>query len=83
MSNVRNWASGLGMAALILLAPIIGFEVVLTAVNSTQNPVAEPSLASAAARNKIADPARLSFGGHMQELTLQGVDFGKICAATS
>jgi hypothetical protein len=31
MSNVRNWASGLGMAALILLAPIIGFAVVLTA----------------------------------------------------
>jgi hypothetical protein len=31
MSNVRNWASGLGMAALILLAPIIGFAVVVTA----------------------------------------------------
>jgi len=31
MSNVRNWASGLGMAVLILLAPIIGFAVVLSA----------------------------------------------------
>ena len=31
MSNVRNWASGLGMATLILLAPIIGFAVVVTA----------------------------------------------------
>jgi hypothetical protein len=31
MSNVRNWVSGLGMAALILLAPIIGFAVVVTA----------------------------------------------------
>jgi hypothetical protein len=31
MSNVRNWASGLGMAALILLAPIIGFAVVVAA----------------------------------------------------
>ena len=31
MSNVRNWASGLGMAALILLAPIIGFAAVVAA----------------------------------------------------
>lgn len=31
MSNVRNWASGLGMAAVILLAPIIGFAVVVAA----------------------------------------------------
>ena len=30
MSNVRNWASGLAIAALILLAPIIGFSVVVT-----------------------------------------------------
>ena len=30
MSNVRNWASGLVIAALILLAPIIGFSVVVT-----------------------------------------------------
>jgi len=31
MRNFRNWASGLGMAALILLAPIIGFAVVVAA----------------------------------------------------
>jgi hypothetical protein len=31
MSNVRNWASGLATAALILLAPIIGFAVIVTA----------------------------------------------------
>ena len=31
MSNVRNWASGLVVATLILLAPIIGFAVVVTA----------------------------------------------------
>jgi hypothetical protein len=31
MSNVRNWASGLLLAVLILLAPIIGFAGVLTA----------------------------------------------------
>ncbi len=31
MSNVRNWASGLLLAALILLAPIIGFAAVVTA----------------------------------------------------
>ena len=31
MSNVRNWASGLLLAALILLAPIIGFAVVVAA----------------------------------------------------
>jgi hypothetical protein len=31
MSNFRNWASGLVMAALILLAPIIGFAAVFTA----------------------------------------------------
>jgi len=31
MNNFRNWASGLGMATLILLAPVIGFAVVLTA----------------------------------------------------
>ena len=30
MSNVRNWASGLATAALILLAPVIGFAVVVT-----------------------------------------------------
>jgi hypothetical protein len=31
MSNVRNWASGLLLAILILLAPVIGFAVVVTA----------------------------------------------------
>jgi hypothetical protein len=31
MSNVRNWASGFAVAALILLAPIIGFAVVVAA----------------------------------------------------
>jgi membrane-bound metal-dependent hydrolase YbcI (DUF457 family) len=31
MSNVQNWASGLGMAALIMLAPVIGFAVVVAA----------------------------------------------------
>ena len=31
MSNVRNWASGLLLTALILLAPIIGFAVVVAA----------------------------------------------------
>jgi hypothetical protein len=31
MSNVRNWASGLLLGALILLAPIIGFAVVVAA----------------------------------------------------
>ena len=31
MSNVRNWAPTLATAALILLAPIIGFAVVLAA----------------------------------------------------
>ncbi len=31
MRNVRNWASGVGTAALILFAPIIGFVVVVTA----------------------------------------------------
>ena len=31
MSNVQNWASGLGIAALIMLAPIIGFAVVVAA----------------------------------------------------
>ena len=31
MRNVRNWASALATAALILLAPIIGFAVVVTA----------------------------------------------------
>lgn len=31
MSNVRNWASGLLLAVLILLAPIIGFAVVVAA----------------------------------------------------
>jgi hypothetical protein len=31
MSNVRNWAYGLALAALILLAPIIGFALVITA----------------------------------------------------
>jgi hypothetical protein len=31
MSNVRNWASGIVMAVLILLAPIIAFVMVVTA----------------------------------------------------
>jgi hypothetical protein len=31
MSNVRNWASSLLLAALVLLAPIIGFAVVVAA----------------------------------------------------
>jgi hypothetical protein len=31
MSNFRNWASGLLLAALILLAPIIGFAVIVVA----------------------------------------------------
>ena len=31
MSNVRNWASGFAVAVLILLAPIIGFAVVVAA----------------------------------------------------
>jgi hypothetical protein len=31
MSNVRNWASGLLLAALMLLAPVIGFVVVVAA----------------------------------------------------
>ena len=31
MSSVRNWASGLLLTALILLAPIIGFAVVVAA----------------------------------------------------
>ena len=31
MSNVRNWASSFIAAALILLAPIIGFAVVVAA----------------------------------------------------
>jgi hypothetical protein len=31
MTNVRNWASVTVVAALILLAPIIGFAVVVTA----------------------------------------------------
>ena len=30
MGNVRNWASGLATAVLILLAPVIGFAVVVT-----------------------------------------------------
>ena len=30
MSNVRNWASGLATAALILLAPVITFAMVFT-----------------------------------------------------
>jgi len=30
MSNVRNWVSSFIVAALILLAPIIGFAVVVT-----------------------------------------------------
>jgi hypothetical protein len=31
MNNFRRWASGLLLAVLILLAPIIGFAVVVTA----------------------------------------------------
>jgi hypothetical protein len=31
MSNIRNWASSFIVAALILLAPIIGFAVVVAA----------------------------------------------------
>jgi hypothetical protein len=31
MSNFRNWASGLVVAAIILLAPIIAFAMVVTA----------------------------------------------------
>ncbi len=31
MSSVRNWASGFVMAALIILAPIVAFIVVITA----------------------------------------------------
>jgi positive regulator of sigma E activity len=31
MSNVRNWVSGLVTATLILLAPVIGFAVVVAA----------------------------------------------------
>ena len=31
MSNVRNWASCLLLAALILLAPVIGFAVIVAA----------------------------------------------------
>ena len=31
MSNVRNWASSFIVAALVLLAPIIGFAVVVAA----------------------------------------------------
>jgi len=31
MNNFRNWASGFAVAVLILLAPIIGFAVVVTA----------------------------------------------------
>jgi hypothetical protein len=31
MRDLRNWASALATAALILLAPIIGFAVVVTA----------------------------------------------------
>ena len=31
MSNVRNWASGFIVAALVLLAPIIAFVVVVAA----------------------------------------------------
>ena len=31
MNNFRSWASGLLLAVLILLAPIIGFAVVVTA----------------------------------------------------
>ena len=31
MSNVRNWASSFVLAALILLAPIIGFAAIFTA----------------------------------------------------
>ena len=31
MSNIRNWASGLVLTVVILLAPIIGFAVVVVA----------------------------------------------------
>jgi hypothetical protein len=53
MSNFRNWASGLGMAVLILLAPMIGFAGVLTAemltdlVTKIGAPIVWPVAASA------------------------------------
>jgi hypothetical protein len=55
MSNVRNWASALATATLILLAPIIGFALIVTAEMLTDllaklgPPVVWPAVAGAMA----------------------------------
>jgi hypothetical protein len=75
MSNVRNWASGFAVAALILLAPVIGFAVVVTAEMLTDlmaklgAPVVWPVAAAAVGwvllrkYGWLARPSQLKSGG--------------------
>jgi len=90
MSNVRNWASGLGMATLILLAPIIGFAVVVTAEMMTDAlarpgaPVVWTVVAGAVGgfccANTHGNPVRLGWGrkGPKNRLLLLSAGTGKV-----